>query len=144
VSASLLDVNVLLASVDRDHVAYRKIHSWLDQHGTKAWATCPLTQAGFVRILSNRGFHAHPVNVDEACDLLSALTSRPDHHFWSMDMTLGEAVRPFRERLFGHRQITDAYLLGLAIKNKGQLVTLDGGIEALAGSEWRRYVSVLR
>ncbi len=60
-----------------------------------------------------------------------------------MDISLAEAVQPFRERLFGHRQVTDAYLLGLAIKNKGRLVTLDRGIEVLAGESYRQYVTVL-
>jgi uncharacterized protein len=60
-----------------------------------------------------------------------------------MDITFSEAVQPFQERLFGHRQVTDAYLLGLAIKNKGRLVTLDRGIEVLAGEGHGQHVTVL-
>jgi len=75
--------------------------------------------------------------------MMDLLSQRPGHRFWPMDSTLTEAVQPFRERLFGHRQVTDAYLLGLAIKNKGRLVTLDRGIETLAGKDYRQHVTVL-
>ena len=70
VSASLLDVNVLIASVDEGHVAYKTVHAWLRESAGRHWATCPLTQAGFVRIISNRRFHEQAVNVAEAFELL--------------------------------------------------------------------------
>jgi uncharacterized protein len=143
VSASLLDVNVLIASVDIEHVAYKTVHAWLRESAGGLWATCPLTQAGFVRIISNRRFHELAVSVAEAFELLTAITQRPGHRFWPMDISLAEAVQPFQERLFGHRQVTDAYLLGLAIRNKGRVVTLDRGIEALAGESYRQHVTVL-
>lgn len=140
---SLLDVNVLIASVDEGHVAYKAVHAWLHDLAGRHWATCPLTQAGFVRIISNLQFHEHPVKLANAFQLLTAITQRPGHRFWPMDIGLAEAVQPFRERLFGHRQVTDAYLLGLAIKNKGRLITLDRGIEVLAGEGYRQHVTVL-
>jgi uncharacterized protein len=143
VATSLLDINVLLASVDQDHVAYRKVHSWLDQLDSKPWATCPLTQAGFVRIISRQGFHPNAMSVDEAFQMLADITLRPGHRFWPLDITLAEAVQPFQDRLVGHRQVTDAYLLGLAIRNKGHLITLDRGVSALAGNEFAKYVTVL-
>ena len=141
--ASLLDINVLLASVDQDHVAYRKVHSWLRESGNKPWATCALTQSGFVRIISTPSFHPNPVSVAEALQLLADITRRPGHRFWPMDITLAEAVQPLQDRLFGHRQVSDAYLLGLAIRNKGHLVTLDRGIPALAGHGFAGHVTVL-
>ena len=140
---SLLDVNVLIASVDEGHVGYKAVHTWLHDSAGRHWATCPLTQAGFVRIISNLQFHERPVKLSEAFHLLTTMTQRPGHRFWPADITLAEAVQPFRERLFGHRQVTDAYLLGLAIKNKGRLVTLDQGIEALAGEEFRQHLTIL-
>jgi toxin-antitoxin system PIN domain toxin len=143
VSASLLDVNVLIASVDEGHVAYKTVHAWLRESAERHWATCPLTQAGFVRIISNRRFHEQAVTVAEAFELLAAITQRPGHRFWPIDITLAEAVQPLQERLFGHRQVTDAYLLGLAIRNKGRVVTLDRGIETLAGESYRQHVTVL-
>lgn len=141
--ASLFDVNVLIASTDEGHAAYKRVHAWLGETAGKPWATCPLTQAGFVRIISRPHFHERPISVREACELLAAIAQRPGHHFWPMDITLAEAVRPFEERLFGHRQITDVYLLGLAIRNKGRLVTLDRAIEAMAGREFAQHLTVL-
>jgi len=139
----LLDVNVLIASVYEWHVAHERAYGWWREAAGKPWATCPLTQAGFVRIISNRRFHEHPVNVPEALELLAAVTQRPGHRFWPMEITLAEAVQPFQERLFGHHQVTDAYLLGLAIRNQGRLVTLDRGIEVLVGEGHRQHVTVL-
>lgn len=144
VSVSLLDVNVLVASSDQGHVAYTKVHSWFRDSSNKLWATCPLTQSGFVRIISNPSFHPNRVEVAEALALLADITQRPSHRFWPMDISFTEAVQAFRERLFGHQQVTDAYLLGLAIRNKGRLVTLDSGIEALAGREFAQHVTLLR
>ena len=142
-SAALLDVNVLVASVDEEHVAYRRVHAWLREAAGKTWATCALTQSGFVRIVSNPAFHRHAVRVTEALDMLRGITGRPGHRFWTMDVPFTDGLQPFQERLVGHQQITDAYLLGLAIKNRGHLVTLDRGIEALAGSKLAHYITVL-
>ena len=75
--------------------------------------------------------------------MLSRLTQLPGHRFWPMEVAFLDAVRPFSERLFGHQQVSDAYLLGLAIRNKGKLVTLDQAIESLAGSEFRNAVLIL-
>ena len=140
---SLLDVNILVASVDVEHVAYKTVHAWLRDLAGRHWATCPLTQAAFVRIISNRQFHENSVRLSEAFQLLTEITQRPGHRFWPMDISFFEAVRAFRERLVGHRQVTDAYLLGLAIRNKGRLVTLERGIETLAGESYRQHVTVL-
>ncbi len=96
------------------------------------------------RIVSSYRFHPQPISLAEAFELLANLTQRPGHHFWPMDINLAEAVQPFQKRLYGHRQVIDGYLLGLAIKNKGQLVTLDRSIEALADSEFGRHLTVLR
>jgi toxin-antitoxin system PIN domain toxin len=139
----LLDVNVLIASAYEWHVAHKLAHAWWQRSAGKPWATCPLTQAGFVRIISNPGFPPHPVSLAEALELLTAVTRRSGHRFWPLEVSLEEAVQPFAERLFGHRQVTDAYLLGLAIRNHGQLVTLDKGFRTLAGPELQNYLLVL-
>ncbi len=76
--------------------------------------------------------------------MLSVVTRLPSHCFWPIDFDLHQAIAPFQDRLYGYRQLTDAYLLGLAIKNKGRLVTLDRGIEALAGGDYAQYVVLLR
>lgn len=142
-TAVLLDVNVLVALSDEKHVAYSKVRRWFLGLQGRPWATCALTVAGFARIASNPRFSQPRLEVGEAIELLTRLTDWPGHRFWPMDITLAEAVQPFQDRLFGHRQVTDAYLLGLAIRNEGRLATLDRGVEALAGNEFARYVTVL-
>jgi toxin-antitoxin system PIN domain toxin len=141
---SLLDVNVLIASVYEWHVAYNSASVWWRESGGAPWATCPLTQSGFVRLIANLPLQQSPVRVTEALELLTEITRRPGHRFWPADITFAEAAQPFQERLVGHRQVTDAYLLGLAIKNRGRLVTLDRGIAELAGREFGQYVTVLQ
>lgn len=140
---SLFDVNVLIALLHEAHEAHSKVRRWFRELDGKHWATCPLTQAGFVRIVSNPRFSEHPVDVGEALEMLSVVTRLPGHHFWPMDIDLGEAVGPFHEKLFGHRQVTDAYLLGLAIRNKGHLVTLDRAIQTMAGTDFAQHLTLL-
>jgi uncharacterized protein len=142
VSASLLDVNVLIALAYEWHVGHSLVQGWF-RESTGTWATCALTESGFARIACNPSAIERSAKVREALRMLSTMTLRPGYRFWPMDITFSEAVQPFQERLFGHRQVTDAYLLGLAIKNKGRLVTLDRGIEVLAGESYRQYVTVL-
>jgi toxin-antitoxin system PIN domain toxin len=142
VSASLLDVNVLIALAYEWHVGHSLVQGWF-RESAGAWATCPLTESGFVRIACNPSAIEQSVKVREALRMISTITVRPGYRFWPADINFSEAVQPFRERVFGHRQVTDAYLLGLAIKNKGRLVTLDRGIEALAGEDYRQHVTVL-
>jgi uncharacterized protein len=144
VTPVLLDVSVLIALADEKHVAYRKVHKWFLGLDGRLWATCALTVAGFVRITSNPRFFQPRLDVWEAIELLARLTALPGHRFWAMDITLAEAVQPFQDRLVGHRQVTDGYLLGLAIKNKGHLATLDRAIEALAGPAFEQHLIVLQ
>ena len=142
-SPFLLDVNVLIALVREDHVAHRTVKRWFQQSGAKHWITCPLTEASFVRIVSNPKFSHPSVDISEALEMLNIVNKLPGHRFWPMDMGFLDAVDPFIERLFGHQQVSDAYLLGMAVQKKGKLVTLDRAIQALAGSEFRDHVMVL-
>ena len=139
----LLDVNVLVALVREDHISHAMVRRWFQRTGGRGWATCALTQAGFVRVVSNPKFAEPALAVAEALEMLGILTKSPDHQFWPMNVEFQDAVEAFAERLFGHQQITDAYLLGMAIAKKGRLVTLDGAIKALAGSEFARHVEIL-
>jgi toxin-antitoxin system PIN domain toxin len=142
-SPFLLDVNVLIALVCEGHVAHAKVKRWFRQTGAKRWATCPLTEAGFVRVVSNPRFSEHLPDLNEALEMLRIVTALDGHRFYPLDLGLLDAVTPVAERLFGHQQVTDAYLLGMAIKSKATLVTLDRGIEDLAGSEFHSHVLVL-
>ena len=142
-SAYLLDVNALIALVLEDHVAHKTVKRWFQQAGSRSWVTCPWTEASFVRIVSNPRFSQPALDISEAMEMLDIVTHLPGHRFWPMDIGFTEAVTAFSERLFGHQQVSDAYLLGLAVKKKGTLVTLDGGMRTLAGSEFQTHVVVL-
>jgi toxin-antitoxin system PIN domain toxin len=142
-SAYLLDVNTLIALVLEDHVAHKAVKRWFQQTGFRSWVTCPWTEASFVRIVSNPRFSEPALDISEALEMLEIVTRLPGHRFWPMDISFTDAVAPFIEKLFGHQQVSDAYLLGLTLKKKGRLVTLDRAIQALAGTEFRGQVVVL-
>ena len=118
----LLDTNVLIALVVADHVHHDAAEAWFAA-GTDAFATCPITQGGLVRLLVRQGQPAQA-----ATALLSALTAHPRHQFWPDDQPF-EAV-PVRG-VIGHRQVTDAYLAHLARARDGRLATFDQGLAEL-------------
>jgi toxin-antitoxin system PIN domain toxin len=127
----LLDVNVLIAAAWPAHEAHPRVQQWLARHAREGWATCPLIESAFVRILSNPAFSPSALTPADALALLGANLGQPSHHFWEDDIPFEQAARPFTGRLVGHRQVSDAYLLGLAIHRKGMLVTLDRAILSL-------------
>jgi uncharacterized protein len=131
VSQHLLDVNVLVAMVWSRHTAHAAVQKWLARHADQGWASCPFTQAGFTRIVSNPAFSRHAVTPKQAVAILEANLEHPAHHFWPDNLSLDEALAEMGE-LAGHNQITDAYLLALAVSRKGTLVTLDKSIAKLA------------
>ena len=127
----LLDVNVLIAMVWPTHRAHEKVQEWLARHAREGWATCPLTQTAFVRILSNPAFSPNALTPADALALLQANLGHPAHRFWSDEVSFAHALEPFVQRLAGHQQVTDAYLLGLAMHRKGKLATMDRAVRAL-------------
>jgi uncharacterized protein len=137
-AAFLLDVNVLLAMMWPEHEAHNKVQQWLRRHAREGWATCPFTQTAFVRILANPAFSPHSPTPPEAFALLQSNLANPSHSFWADAISFEEATRPFRHRILGHRQVSDAYLLGLAIHRGGRLATLDRSIPALLEDETER------
>jgi toxin-antitoxin system PIN domain toxin len=145
-TAFLLDANVLIALMWRGHADHDRVQNWFTRHSAQGWATCPFTQAAFVRIVSNPAFSSHAVPPVEAIARLTTNLSHPKHQFWADDLILADALRQFADRLVGHQQITDAYLLGLAIRKKGKLATLDRGVLDLLpeGSAYRVSVDVIR
>ncbi|MHB8521537.1 MAG: TA system VapC family ribonuclease toxin [Limisphaerales bacterium] len=127
----LLDTNLLIALLWPSHERHDLALKWFARHRAKGWATCPFTQAGFVRIVSNPAFSRDAVQPREAIHVLSANTAAKDHEFWPDELPFAEAVVFTGVRLMGHQQVTDAYLLGLAIRRAGVLATLDQRIVAL-------------
>lgn len=127
----LLDVNALIALFWPSSEFHLPVRSWFRDHASKGWATCPITQSGFVRVLSNPALSPDAPSVAEALDLLRLNLTHSGHEFWPDDVDLISAIARSGARLQGHRQITDAYLLGLAMQRKGQLATLDRSLSAL-------------
>lgn len=132
---SLLDVNVLIAALDAGHVHHGRVREWLAADGALGWASSPLTQNGCVRILSQPSYPS-PVSPMEAIERLREATRHPSHEFWADDISLLDASVLHANRVLGPRQVTDLYLLALAVHRGGRLVTLDGRIalEAVRGA----------
>jgi len=127
---TLLDASVLIPHLWREHQFHESVRRWMGRNSHAGWATCPITEAAFVRIVSSPGFSKRPVPPQEAMDLLEENLAHPHHRYWRDDRGLIEAIRRVKPPQ-GHREVTDAYLLGLALRHKGRLVTLDRGIARL-------------
>ena len=136
----LLDVNVLIALTDPDHVHHRTVAKWFDSPGLD-WGLCAFSVAGFLRFSSNPNAGAY--SVEEATQVLADLVNYPGYRFWPISTGWATLAAPFLQRVFGHQQITDAYLLGLAVKEGGVLVTMDKGIKYLAGAQYSKNVLLL-
>jgi uncharacterized protein len=130
-AAFLLDVNVLVAMAWPHHVAHERVQAWLSQHAHEGWATCPLTQTAFVRILSNPAFSQNALSPSDALVLLKANLAHPAHKFWADEISFTQALERLTARLTGHQQVTDAYLLGLAMHKQGKFATMDRAIITL-------------
>lgn len=131
----LLDVNVLIALCDGRHEHHLTAAQWFVDNAAAGWASCPLTQNGAIRIMSSPAYPgARPVS--QVLAQVQALCASPHHRFWPDAVSLVEAGTLKPAHLLGHRQLTDAYLLALAVRNQGQFVTLDGAVPvpAVAGA----------
>lgn len=127
----LLDTNVLVALLWPSHAQHDRAAKWFARHRAGGWATCPITEAGFVRIVSNPAFSRDAVQPREAIQVLRANIAAKDHLFWAGDLPYADAITFTGAQLVGHQQVTDAYLLGLALRRGGLLATLDERIAAL-------------
>jgi toxin-antitoxin system PIN domain toxin len=124
---SLLDVNVLIALLDADHASHQSALSWFAEHASEGWASCPITQNGCVRIMSHPGYpNSH--SVLEVVGRLGAATADRTHEFWPDGISLLDDKLFDHARVHGPRQLTDVYLLALAVRNGGRLVTFDMSI----------------
>ena len=121
---ALLDVSVLLAIIDAEHDFHSNGRDWWQRNREHGWASCPLTQNGFLRVIFQSAY-ARPMPLLEAVRTLQASTAGPLHQFWPDDLTLLDTGAIDYSRLLGHKQITDVYLLALAVKHGGRFVTLD-------------------
>jgi toxin-antitoxin system PIN domain toxin len=138
---ALLDVNVLLALFDPEHVHHAAASAWRLTNRDEGWASCPLTQNGFIRVISGPRY-PRLLALSVALRLLRAQVVQPEHAFWPDDVSLIDADAVDHGRIVGPNQITDVYLLALAMKNAGRLVTFDRSVPlaAVRGAEPRHLV----
>jgi toxin-antitoxin system PIN domain toxin len=128
VSIALLDVNVLVALFDPVHLHHESAHRWLSQNRKHGWATCPMTLNGCIRILSSPAYPAVKMTSAGVAGDLRDFCSVTDHHFWEDSVSLLDESLFRLSMIGGHQKITDAYLLGLAVRNHGRLATFDRSI----------------
>jgi toxin-antitoxin system PIN domain toxin len=127
---ALLDINALVALAWDSHVHHARMRSWFAEHSSRGWATCPLTESGFVRVSSNPKALPVSIGIDAARAVLSALRALDGHQFLTDDVSLSDSDVP---PITGYRQVTDAHLLTLARRRAMRLVSFDGGVQALSG-----------
>src|SRR4051794_7931835 len=126
---ALLDINVVIALIDPDHVFHERAHKWWAANRKHGWASCPITENGVVRIMSNPNYSSKArFAPDDLADRLRKFSSQSDHEFWPDDISLLDEKVFAPGRIHRSRQITDFYLLALAVKNSGRLVAFDDGI----------------
>lgn len=123
---ALFDTNVLIALFDPDHIHHATAHTWFAANRGFGWATCPITLNGCIRIMSRAGYEAR-VSVTEAMTLVQERIAQDDHFFWPDSILLTSDLF-IPEKIKGPKQITDVYLLGLAVANNGRLATFDQSI----------------
>jgi len=140
VTTFLLDVNVLIALIDPAHSQHEVAHDWFAREGRRAWATCPLTENGVLRVVGNPRYPNSPGSPAAVAPLLAGICALPNHTFWSDDISLTDGKIFDPVRMLSYNQVTDSYLLALARMHKGRLATFDrrlvpdavrGGIQSL-------------
>lgn len=144
IRTALLDVNLLVALFDTDHPHHEIAHDWFADTHTKGWATCALTQNGFLRILANPRYGSTISRPIDLINTLSRFCASKHHTFWNDSLSLTDAKIFNPAPIRGYRQLSDIYLLGLAKKRGGYLATLDAGIplSAVVGAT-RRNLAVI-
>lgn len=123
----LPDVNVLVALADVDHEHHPAAISWVDSMGPGGWASCAITENGLVRIMSQPAY-TNSIAPATAIGILDATCRGTDHEYWPCDVSLRDSAAVARREVRGPKQVTDTYLLALATRHGGRLVTFDRAI----------------
>ena len=140
---ALLDVNVLIALLDGSHIHHGLVTGWLSSNLGPGWASSPITQNGCIRILSQPAY-PNQVPVARVAERLAEATRHPSHLFWADAISLLQPECLMWDRILSSRQVTDVYLLALAVQQNGRFVTLDRGIPlaAVAGAQPQHLVTL--
>ena len=128
---ALLDINVLLAMLWPRHIFFQHASRWFAAHRGVGWATCPMSQSGLVRLYAQPAVMGVEISPQDAMEVLEKTCAETDHVFWPQNTSITELHPEIRQRLVGHRQLSDALLLDLAMRNGGRLVTFDKRVRSL-------------
>jgi toxin-antitoxin system PIN domain toxin len=143
--AHLLDANALIALCWPSHEHHGRMLAWFKTHAVQGWATCAMTQGAFVRVVLQPAFSgsaAAKITVNDAAELLLRNTSHTQHRFVNLDFGFAEVLATCTGGLYGHRQITDAWLLTAAIKSGMRLLSFDAGIPSLLATQAERQAHI--
>lgn len=140
----LLDINVLIALIDPAHVQHDTAHMWFEAKGQKAWATCPLTENGVVRIVGHARYPNFPGSPAAVAELLASFRQLPGHEFWPDDVSLFDREHVNTTRLLDSAHVTDSYLLALARAHNGQLASFDQRLVTDAVTDGRQALHLIR
>ena len=124
---ALLDVNVLIALLDAEHLHHEAARRWLRNNIRHGWATCPITQNGCLRIMAQTGY-SNTLPASLVAERLREATATDHHRFWPDEVTLLDTDVVNWGRMIGPKQITDIYLLALAVRRGGRFVTFDARV----------------
>lgn len=142
---ALLDVNVLVALFDPEHIHHETAHTWFASPTRDQWATCPLTENGLVRVASSPAYPGRRTTFADALDRLTVFCRADDHVFWFDEISLRDTDLIDARSVQGNRRTTDVYLLALAVSNGGRLITFDRSVPtaAVRGIEIEKNLLVL-
>ena len=140
---ALLDVSVLIALAWPHHVHHDAARTWFSEGQWDGWATCALTESGFVRVSCNPSAMQHNVAPLHAISVLEELIEEGNHSFWPMDWSIVDLPHSISTRIHGYRQVTDAVLLATAMQQGGRLATLDVGMKDLLAEKDRAFLYVI-
>lgn len=128
----LLDANLLIALTQQAHIHHAEAHAWYAKQPDRRWATCALTQLAFVRLTSNPQVVGERITPAQAMQALAVMTAQAQHTYWHDSPQPLALAALSSAALVGHRQVTDAYLIGLAAQQRQYLATLDRGLVTFA------------
>ncbi|WP_341021209.1 TA system VapC family ribonuclease toxin [Brevundimonas diminuta] len=140
----LLDVNVLIALIDPAHVGHDAAHRWFDAEGRASWATCPLTENGVIRIVGHPKYPNTPGSTASVATIVTQLRALSGHIFWADDISLVDAEHVDPDQVLTSAQVTDTYLLALAVAHGGKLATFDRRLSVKAVKGGKNALHVIR
>jgi toxin-antitoxin system PIN domain toxin len=144
VASHLLDVNALIALIWEEHQFHDTMATWFARHAKRGWATCAITQSGFVRVMNQPGLTNPVRTMAELAEALKQNLMHPGHELLPLDFDFAEVLARCSGGVVGHRQVTDAYLLAAAMRAGMKLLTFDSGVGSLLASDAERAAHIER